>query len=294
MNRPVQKTVLIKLLLILALALGALNLVVAHVNLSNNAYSSPDDSFSYRRLTVGVEPEELSDYEEFNFLLDSLMTKEFDIQPGWIKNDRIQLENLMYLRKIIQTPFQFPYTLLNIDITAMAQSHDWNVLNVSELLTRQKGQVNVTIDIGRKGVIYQRVDFIANPRLRPAGKEVFFILNGLGATYDDHVKAYLELPETFAIHVPKGEAQGAVIKLEAEEAGKSVITHLPWSRNVFELSDKTDENDLIYEFFETLNNLPNRAFVVLQDRPLTYKLIKNQFPRATKRGYILRRFTQRW
>lgn len=267
--------------------------IIAYLTESPDGSRRPSVNFSSRQVTVGVDEDDLVEYAPLDTLIDSLMIGEFDIQPGWIRNDRVQLDNVMYMRKIVQIPKYFPSTLFNLDLTKLANKLDWEILSVNEKIGRQAGAVDFGIDIGKDGVIYERMDMVVSPRIRPSGKEVFFIVNGFGFELDDNVKSFLELPETFSLYVPKDLPAFKVISFEAERLAKPVIKNLPW-RNIYYLEEKGDERELTYEFFELLNNIPNRGFVVLSNKPHIYELIKKQFPRVTKKGYIIRSYSERW
>ncbi len=287
-----NKIFLLKVLTVTVLILIAINVIVYFTHDDGNK-RKPAANFSSRQLTVGVEEEDLIEYAPLDTLIDSLMIREFDIQPGWIRNDRVQLENLMYMRKIVQIPKYFASTFFNLDLTKLANQNDWEVLNVIEKIGRQPGAADISIDIGIDGVIYERIDMVTSQRIRPAGKEVFFIVNGFGSALDDKVRSFLELPETFSIHVPKEQPAFKVISEEAEKAGKPVIKFMPW-RNIFYFEEKGGELEITWDFFELLNNVPNRAFIVLSNKPQIRELIRKQFPRAVKKGYIIRLYTERW
>lgn len=267
--------------------------IIAYLTEASDGHKRPTINFSSRQVTVGVDEDDLAEYAPLDTLIDSLMIGEFDIQPGWIRNDRVQLDNVMYMRKIVQIPKYFPSTLFNLDLTKLANKLDWEILSVNEKIGRQAGAVDFSIDIGKDGVIYERMDMVVSPRIRSSGKEVFFIVNGFGFEFDDNVKSFLELPETFSIYVPKDQPAFKVISFEAERLAKPVIKNLPW-RNIYYLEEKGDERELTYEFFELLNNIPNRGFVVLSNKPHIYELIKKQFSRVTKKGYIIRSYSERW
>jgi hypothetical protein len=287
-----NKIFLLKVLTVTVLVLIAVNLIVVALEGPGPARKA-GANFSSKQLTVGVEEDDLIEYAPLDTLIDSLMIREFDIQPGWIRNDRVQLENLMYLRKIVQIPKYFASTFFNLDLTRLANQYDWEILNVIEKLGRQPGASDISIDIGIDGVIYERIDMVTSQRIRPAGKEVFFIVNGFGSVMDDKVRSFLELPETFSIHVPKEQPAFKAISLEAEEAGKPVIKFMPW-RNIFYFEEKSGEQEITWDFFELLNNVPNRAFIVLSNTPQIRELIRKQFPRAVKKGYIVRLYAERW
>lgn len=287
-----NKIFLLKVLTVTVLILIAINVIVYFTHDDGNK-RKPAANFSSRQLTVGVEEEDLIEYAPLDTLIDSLMIREFDIQPGWIRNDRVQLENLMYMRKIVQIPKYFASTFFNLDLTKLANQNDWEVLNVIEKIGRQPGAADISIDIGIDGVIYERIDMVTSQRIRPAGKEVFFIVNGFGSALDDKVRSFLELPETFSIHVPKEQPAFKAISEEAEKAGKPVIKFMPW-RNIFYFEEKNGEQEITWDFFELLNNVPNRAFIVLSNKPQIRELIRKQFPRAVKKGYIIRLYAERW
>lgn len=287
-----NKIFLLKVLTVTVLILIAINVIVYFTHDDGNK-RKPAANFSSRQLTVGVEEEDLIEYAPLDTLIDSLMIREFDIQPGWIRNDRVQLENLMYMRKIVQIPKYFASTFFNLDLTKLANQNDWEVLNVIEKIGRQPGAADISIDIGIDGVIYERIDMVTSQRIRPAGKEVFFIVNGFGSALDDKVRSFLELPETFSIHVPKEQPAFKAISEEAEKAGKPVIKFMPW-RNIFYFEEKGGELEITWDFFELLNNVPNRAFIVLSNKPQIRELIRKQFPRAVKKGYIIRLYAERW
>lgn len=287
-----NKIFLLKVLTVTVLVLIAVNVIV-YIIKDPGRIRKPATNFSTRQLTVGVDEDELIEYAPLDTLIDSLMIREFDIQPGWIRNDRVQLENLMYMRKIVQIPKYFASTFFNLDLTKLANQHDWEILNVIEKLGRQTGAADISIDIGKDGVIYERIDMVISQRIRPAGKEVFFIVNGFGSVFDEKVRSFLELPETFSLYVPKEQSAFKDIVLEAEKTGKPVIKNLPW-RNIFYLEEIGDERELTYQFFELLNNIPNRGFVVLSNKPHIRELIRKQFPRAVKKGYIIRAYAERW
>lgn len=287
-----NKIFLLKVLTVTVLVLIAGNVIVYIAN-HDGQKRKPAVNFSSRQLTVGVEEEDLIEYASLDTLIDSLMIREFDIQPGWIRNDRVQLEDLMYMRKIVQIPKYFASTFFNLDLTKLANQNDWEILNVIEKLGRQPGAADISIDIGKDGIIYERIDMVTSQRIRPSGKEVFFIVNGFGSVYDEKVKSFLELPETFSMYVPKEQPAFKDISQEAEKTGKPVIKHLPW-RNIFYLEEVGDERELTYQFFELLNNIPNRGFIVLSNKPHIRELIRKQFPRAVKKGYIIRLYAERW
>ncbi|MBL7995773.1 hypothetical protein JNM05_10420 [bacterium] len=287
-----NKIFLLKTLTVAVLMLIAGN-VIAYLVRSPDGPRRPSVNFSSRQVTVGVDEDDLIEYAPLDTLIDSLMIREFDIQPGWIRNDRVQLDNVMYMRKIVQIPKYFPSTLFNLDLTKLTNDHDWEILSVNEKIGRQAGASDINIDIGKDGVIYERMDMVVSPRIRPSGKEVFFIISGFGSEFDDNVKSFLELPETFSVYVPKDQPAFKVISLEAERLAKPVIKNLPW-RNIYYLEERSDERELTYQFFELLNNIPNRGFVVLSNKPHIHDLIKKQFPRVIKRGYIIRSYSERW
>lgn len=287
-----NKIFLLKVLTVTVLVLIAGNLIVYLAKRSDGP-RKPSSNFSSKQLTVGVDEDELIEYAPLDTLIDSLMIREFDVQAGWIRNDRVQLENLMYMRKIVQIPKYFASTFFNLDLTRLANDHDWEILSVIEKMGRQSGVADFSIDIGREGVIYQRMDMVVSPKLRPSGKEVFFIVNGFGSEFDERVKSFLELPETFSLYVPKEQPAFKVISFEAERTGKPVIKNLPW-RNIYYLEETGDEKELTYQFFELLNNIPNRGFVVLSNKPHIFELIRKQFPRAVKKGYLIRSYAERW
>lgn len=279
------------------LTAAALILIVVHIALhlgkSTHALMKSSANFAYKQLTVGVDEDDLFEYAPLDTLIDSMMIGEFDVQPGWIRNDRVQLENLIYMRKIVQIPKYFPGSLFNLDLTRLANNNDWQVLSVIEKMGRQSGASDLSVDIGRHGVIYQRIDMVTSPKLRPSGKEIFFIVNGFGSEMNEQVRSFLDLPETFSIHVPKDQPGFKTISAEAERAGKPVIKFMPW-RNIFYFEEKGDERELTYRFFELLNNVPNRAFIVLSNNPRMYALIKKQFPRVIKKGYIIKLYAEKW
>ena len=287
-----NKIFLLKVLTVTVLVLIAVNVIV-YITKETGPTRKPASNFSSKQLTVGVEEEDLIEYAPLDTLIDSLMIREFDVQPGWIRNDRVQLENLMYMRKIVQIPKYFASTFFNLDLTKLANQYDWEILNVIEKLGRQPGAADISIDIGKDGIIYERIDMVTSQRIRPAGKEVFFIVNGFGSALDDKVRSFLELPETFSIHVPKEQPAFKAISEEAEKAGKPVIKFLPW-RNIFYFEEKSGELEITWDFFELLNNVPNRAFIVLSNKPQIRELIRKQFPRAVKKGYIIRLYAERW
>ena len=287
-----NKIFLLKVLTVTVLILIAVNVIV-YITKETGPTRKPASTFSSKQLTVGVEEEDLIEYAPLDTLIDSLMIREFDVQPGWIRNDRVQLENLMYMRKIVQIPKYFASTFFNLDLTKLANQYDWEILNVIEKLGRQPGAADISIDIGKDGIIYERIDMVTSQRIRPAGKEVFFIVNGFGSALDDKVRSFLELPETFSIHVPKEQPAFKAISEEAEKAGKPVIKFMPW-RNIFYFEEKSGELEITWDFFELLNNVPNRAFIVLSNKPQIRELIRKQFPRAVKKGYIIRLYAERW
>jgi len=214
-----NKIFLLKALTITALLLIAGNLF-AYLATGSGGLRKPTLNFSTRQIPVGVDEEELIEYAPLDTLIDSLMIREFDVQPGWIRNDRVQLENLMYMRKIVQIPKYFASALFNLDLTRLANHNDWEVLNVIEKMGRQPGANDLSIDIGKDGVIYERMDMVVSQQIRPSGKEVFFIVVGFGSEFDERVKTFLELPETFSVYVPKEEPAFKVISFEAEKTGK--------------------------------------------------------------------------
>jgi hypothetical protein len=287
-----NKIFLLKTLTVTVLLLIAVNLVI-YLTKNSGKSRKPASNFSSKQLTVGVDEDDLVEYAPLDTLIDTLMIREFDVQPGWIRNDRVQLENLMYMRKIVQIPKYFAGAFFNLDLTQLVNQYDWELLSVIEKMGKQPGATDMSIDIGRDGVIYQRIDMVVSPRIRPSGKELFFIVNGFGAGYDEKVKSFLELPETFSIHVPKEQPGYTAILKEAEIAGKPVIKFMPW-RNIFYFEEKGSELDITWDFFELLNNVPNRAFIVLSNKPQTRELIRKQFPRAVKKGYIIKQYAERW
>lgn len=287
-----NKLFLLKALTITVLLLVAINLIV-YLTRHSNGHRKPSSNFSSKQLTVGVDEDDLVEYAPLDTLIDSLMIREFDVQPGWIRNDVVQLENLMYMRKIVQIPKYFANSFFNLDLTLLANQNDWEVLSVIEKIGKQPGASDLSIDIGRDGVIYQRIDMVVSQKIRPSGKELFFLVNGFGAGYDEKVKSFLELPETFSIHVPKDQPGYPAILKEAETFGKPVIKFMPW-RNIFYFEEKGSEQDITWDFFELLNNVPNRAFIVLSNKPQIRELIRKQFPRAVKKGYVIKQYAERW
>ncbi len=287
-----NKIFLLKVLTVLVLVLIAGNLI-SYLAKKPNVLRKSSSNFSTKQLTVGVDEDDLIEYAPLDTLIDSLMIREFDVQPGWVRNDRVQLENLLYMRKIVQIPKYFPSSLFNLDLTQLANTNDWQILSVIEKMGKQSGIADLSVDIGRDGVIYQRIDMIISPRLRPSGKEIFFIVNGFGTEFNDQVKSFLELPETFSLYVPKDQPAFKAISLEAEHTEKPVIKNLPW-RNIYYLDESDNDRELTYQFFELLNNVPNRAFIVLSNKPRIHDLIKKQFPRVIKRGYIIKLYAEKW
>ncbi len=287
-----NKIFLLKLLTVTVLILIAVHVIV-YLSGGNHQHRKTSANFSSRQLTVGVDEDELIEYAPLDTLIDSLMIREFDVQPGWIRNDHVQLENLMYMRKIVQIPKFFANAFFNFDLTQLANQNDWEILSVIEKMGKQAGSADMSIDIGRDGVIYQRIDMVVSQRIRPSGKELFFIVNGFGSGYDDKVRSFLELPETFSIHVPKEQPGFQAILKEAELAGKPVIKYMPW-RNVYYFEEKGGEQEMTWDFFELLNNVPNRAFIVLSNKPAIRELIRKQFPRAVKKGYVIKQYAERW
>ncbi|HMV27445.1 MAG TPA: hypothetical protein PLG25_02345 [bacterium] len=292
-------------------ALGALILVLltVHLIISITRVSKQEDPFAYikeepvaeqvipepRRLTIGVSLEQLNRYVPFDEAIDSLLTHEFDIQPGFIKSERIQLENVNYIRKVIQLPKNFPNTLFVLDMNVLSEQRDWDIFSVSEKLNRQAGASDFTMDIGRRNLIYSRLEFTVNPRLRPMGKEVFFVVTGFGKNFDDLTRSFVELPESFAILVPKTESNYKIIAHEAERTGKSVMTYMPWSKYIYYFDEKGgDQERLTQALYENLEKAANRAFIVCEYSSATYQVLKKELPRLAKKGYIPRTYIQKW
>lgn len=289
-----QKILTAKLLSSLALLLVIAHLVLYHFRLDSLPLSMQWDSGSDepnpRRMSIGVDEELLQTYLPMNPLIDSLLYKEYGLKSGWISDEPVQFENLNYVRKTVQIPKNFAFTLFNIDLKNVLMAHQWEILNVRE----QMKSGDVHMDIGRDNVIYQRIDFIINKRVQPHGKEFSIIVSGFGLKYDELTKKFIELPENITLVVPQGQGFSKIIEHEAVKSGKQVIPRVPESPIVFYLEDAPDARAVKQSLYSVLENAPNGAVLVCYEKESTLDVLSNELGDLVKRGYRLRGYKSRY
>lgn len=285
---------MVKLLSAVTLLLVIAHLTVYHFRLDSLPvsveWSSGSDGPNPRRMSIGVDEDLLQTYLSMNPLIDSLLYKEYGLKSGWITDEPVQFENLNYIRKTVQIPKNFAFTLFNIDLKNLLETYQWEILNVRE----QMKSGDVHMDIGRNNVIYQRIDFMINKRVQPHGKEFSIIVSGFGLKYDDLTKKFIELPETITLVVPQGQGFSKIIEHEAVKFGKQVITRVPESPVVFYLEDSPDPRIVKQSLYSVLENAPNRAVLVCYEKESTYDVMSNELSDLVKRGYRLREYKSRY
>ncbi len=284
-----EKKNLIKVLLALLLIL-----ILSHLAISYFQKPPKPKTGASARLTIGVQEKTLNAYVPFDDAIDSLLVREFEVSPGSIRSERIQLENLNYIRKNISIPKNFPNTLLILDMNQLAEARGWDIYNVSEKLNRQASASDFLVEIGHQGFIYCRMEFSVNSKLRPMGKEVYIVVKGFGKNYGELAKSFLSLSENFAFLVPKTEPDFTIMTFEAKRTGKSVIKQIPWSKNIYTFDEKMTVPLITEQFYEDLSNCVSRSFITCTASQESYQVLKKELPRLAKKGYIARVFTERW
>ncbi len=273
-------------------------LIGIHLFLSYRRIHDPSDedleAVSPKQITVGVSMDLFENYLPMDKMIDSLLIHEYDIQGNWIKNERVQLENLNYLRKSVQIPKYFPNTLFNVDMKNLADQNKWKILGVTEKMTRQLGVSDFSMDIGKGRVIYERMDFEVSLKLRAFPKEVYFIITGFGVSeFDSLAKAFMELPEKISFHVPKGQANGKLLASEADRASKATVKVLPW-KYIYYFDDSNQEKEITERLYEILDNGPGRMYVIGHEKKPTYNVLQRELPRIVKKGYLVRLYKEKW
>jgi len=278
-----NKILVTKFLIFCVLVLLCTHLIYYHTRISKPNHAEEGETKDPP--TIGVTEEKLRVCNPLDASADSLLTYAYAIEPSWIKTQRIQFENLHYLRKTVQMPKGFAATLFNVDFTNLVESQGLQVLNVREKM--KSG--DLYFDIGRGNVIYAVLEMVANYKIQPQGKEIFFFVNDMGKVYDETTKGFIELPENLCFVVPKNREFTQVITEQAEQAGKKVFTILPWSRNTFIFDAESDNAKAIGKaIHETLYLAPNRSLFVCSEKPGTLQALKDELNKLVKKGYRVR------
>ncbi len=289
-----QKQRALKILATVALGLAALHLWLSHERVGSPPLVDPESDAPQdaallpardNRYRIGTTEQTLNEYALMDTLIDSMLVNDYGIWRKWIRNDRVQRENALYLRKIVRIPPGFAATLFNIDLKQLAEAHRWDILDVREKMARQAGAVDFFLDIGRDRTVYSQIHMLVNRNFRPVGKDLSLVVSGFGLSYDELTRAFLQLPEPIALVVPTGQQYSKIISHEARRSGKVVLNRLPEKRELVYLEDDPDEGAMKQRLYDTLEKAPSGACIVAYEKVGTLNALRSVLPRLAKRGY---------
>jgi hypothetical protein len=283
-----QKTHWVKILLILLLLFIAVHLWIsfhrAVPGYKNTGREDDNEWFASNPadLKIGVDEESLSEFAGFDRIIDSLLTEEYNIAKSWIKSDPVQYDNLNYIRKVVQIPTDFSVTLFNTDLKEYADRYGWRIYNVQENIKNG----DLTADIGKGSRIYQHLQLMLNRRLKSESKSFSILISGFGLSYDDMTRAFIDLPESITLVVPKGQEYSKIIAYEARRSGKTVIQRIPDQKNIirFEAADRYD-SAMISDFYATIQKAGDREAILFYEKKAVLELLTNELPKLPKKGY---------
>lgn len=285
---------LLKALVSVALALTSFHLWVSLDRLAPSM--SEDDSVPRNAALVsdhashpelGTDEETLIEFATVDSLIDSLLIHGYDLRPAWIKTGRVQTERALYERKIVQIPRNFAVTLFNLDLKNLLEPAGWSVMAVRERMSRLPGALDVFVDVGREHTVFAQLHLLVSASLPTRGKEVALVVSGFGLSYDELTKAFIELPETITLLVPTGQQHSKITAHEARRAGKTLLSHLPATRNILYLDDSPDEFRMRQQLYDVLSRIPDGGLIVAYEKIHTYNVLKAELPRLAKKGYRL-------
>lgn len=287
-----QKLLWLKLLAAAVLLLLAVHTSLFHLperfhRLALWWYATEAHAVTQGGTILGVSDQRLDDVIPLNRQIDSLLTESYGLKSRWIENDRVEFENLNYYRKTVIIPRDFSGNLLNLDLTQLVTEQGWEVLNFREKM--KSGDLHV--DIGQRNAIFLRIDLNTNANLSPHGKEVYMLIEGFGASYDDVVRSWIALNENLTFVVTKNLRYTDQVTEDAQKSGKNVIRQVPWSTRQYFFDQPDDVQQIRQSLWENLELAPQRAFLIGTSKPATLKVLKEELPRLIKRGYRIRRYS---
>jgi len=250
-------------------------------------YSTEAQAVTQGGTILGVSDQRLDDIISVNHQIDSVLTEVYGLKSRWIENDRVEFENLNYYRKTVMIPRNFSGNMFNLDLTQLMSEQGWEVLNFREKM--KSGDLH--IDVGQHNAIFLRIDLNTNINLSPHGKEVYMLIEGFGASYDDAVRSWIALNENLTFVVTKNLRYTDQITEDAKKSGKNVIRQAPWSTKQYFFDQPDEPSQIRQALWENLELAPQRAFLIGTSKPATFQVLKDELPRLIKRGYRIRRYT---
>ncbi len=286
-----RKTQQVKVLFIAALFLCVLHLWISFHRAApgNRGTNTEWMSSSKSGMPIGVSGESLKEYTAFDRAIDSLLAEDYGLLPARIKNDPVQYDNRIYNRKVVQVHPDFPVTLFNTDLKEYADRFGWEIYNVQESLKTG----DLTADIGRDSRIYEHLQLMVNRKLAAESKSLSILVSGFGLTYDDMTRAFIGIPESITLVVPKGQEYSKIITHEARRAGKAVIPRIPDLKTIirFEAADLYD-SAMAGEFYTTLRKAPDRSLILFYEKKSVLDLLTAELPKLPKKGYRIVQYSR--